>query len=50
MKLKLPLEVWAMVFMVVGPLVFIEALHIHAHSDYCKTESEWNNIQRERGE
>ena len=41
MKLKLPLEVWAMVLVIVVPLTVVEILHIQAHSDHCKTESEW---------
>ena len=47
---KLPTELWILIAMIVGPLFFIQALHIHVHSDFCKTESEWNDIQRERGE
>ena len=45
---KLPFELWALVAMIVGPLFFIEALHILKHNDHCKTYSEWERLYEER--
>ena len=49
MKFKIPFEMWLMIFMIVGPLTLVQALHNQAHSDYCKTESECKEIQRTGG-
>ena len=49
MKTKIPGELWLMVAMIVFPLTFVQLLHVIQHSDYCKTESEWEAI-REYGE
>ena len=49
MKTKIPGELWLMVAMIVFPLTFVQLLHVIQHSDYCKTESEWETI-KEYGE
>lgn len=39
--MKIPLELWVLVLIVVVPLTIVQSLHIMKHDTYCKTESEW---------
>ena len=46
--MKIPYELWALALVIVGPLFFIEALHILKHNDHCKTYSEWERIYEQQ--
>ena len=45
--MKFPIEVWVMVGVLVIPITLVQTLHTMQHSDYCKTEAQWNRLNRD---